>query len=248
MKINQQLYRDYLFKDKTVLRAQYDPELEFYATIKSGNTEKAKELCLTPFTEKKGLGELADTHLQSMKYHFAITMAMLARYCIEGGLDLSTSYTISDFYIRKADHARNTAELNALHMTACMDYTKRMKNLRKEKITSKPIAKCIDYIYDHLHTNITLTELGELTELNPSYLSRLFHKETGMSLLKYVQHTKIETAKNMLLYSSYSVAEIASILAFSDQSYFSEIFKKQTGLTPKQYQSMYLNTSGLTNH
>lgn len=245
MHISKKLYRDYIYKDETVLRAQYDPELEFYTTIKSGNIEKVKELCQVKISEKKGLGELSNQPLQSLKYHFAITMAMLARYCIEGGLDLSTSYSVSDFYIREADRAVSASELDSLHTAACLDYTQRMKNLRKKKITSKPVAKCIDYIYDHLHIRITLAALAELTGLNASYLSRLFHKETGMTVSDYIQQTKIETAKNMLLHSSYSAAEIASILAFSDQSYFTVIFKKQTGLTPKQYQSQYLNASGL---
>ena len=245
MHISKKLYRDYVYKDEIVLRAQYDPELEFYTTIKSGDVEKAKELCLAKISEKKGLGELSDSPLQSLKYHFAITMAMLARYCIEGGLDLSTSYALSDFYIQEADRVSTMDELNTLHTTACLDYARRMKNLRKKRITSKPISKCLDYIYDHLHTRITLSRLAELTGLNSSYLSRLFHKETGMTVSDYIQQTKIETAKNMLLHSSYSAAEIASILAFSDQSYFTEVFKKQTGLTPKRYQSLYLNASGL---
>lgn len=245
MKISNKIYRDYIYKNEAVLRAQYDPELEFYTTIKSGDVEKAKELCLAKISEKEGLGELSDSPLQSLKYHFAITMAMLARYCIEGGLDLSTSYALSDFYIQEADRVSTMDELNTLHTTACLDYARRMKNLRKKKITSKPISKCLDYIYDHLHTRITLSRLAELTGLNSSYLSRLFHKETGMTVSDYIQQTKIETAKNMLLHSSYSAAEIASILAFSDQSYFSEVFKKQTGLTPKRYQSLNLNASGL---
>ena len=222
MKISRKIYRDYVYKDKEILRAQYDPELEFYTTIKSGDIEKAKELCLAKISEKEGLGELSDSPLQSLKYHFAITMAMLARYCIEGGLDLSTSYALSDFYIQEADRVSTMDELNTLHTTACLDY-----------------------IYDHLHTRITLSRLAELTGLNSSYLSRLFHKETGMTVSDYIQQTKIETAKNMLLHSSYSAAEIASILAFSDQSYFTEVFKKQTGLTPKRYQSLNLNASGL---
>ena len=245
MKISNKIYRDYVYKDEAVLRAQYDPELEFYTTIKSGNIEKVNELCQAKISHKKGLGELSDTPLQSLKYHFAITMAMLARYCTEGGLDLSTSYSLSDFYIHTADRANSMDELDELHTTACLDYTGRMKNLRKKKITSKPVARCIDYIYDHLHTKITLANLSELTGLNSSYLSRLFHKETGMTVSDYIQQTKIETAKNMLLHSSYSAAEIASILAFSDQSYFTEVFKKQTGLTPKRYQSLNLNASGL---
>ena len=57
MKISRKIYRDYVYKDKEILRAQYDPELEFYTTIKSGDVEKAKELCLAKISEKKGLGE-----------------------------------------------------------------------------------------------------------------------------------------------------------------------------------------------
>ena len=195
MKISRKIYRDYVYKDKEILRAQYDPELEFYTTIKSGDIEKAKELCLAKISEKEGLGELSDSPLQSLKYHFAITMAMLARYCIEGGLDLSTSYALSDFYIQEADRVSTMDELNTLHTTACLDYARRMKNLRKKKITSKPISKCLDYIYDHLHTRITLSRLAELTGLNSSYLSRLFHKETGMTVTTISSRQRLKLPK-----------------------------------------------------
>ena len=133
MKISRKIYRDYVYKDKEILRAQYDPELEFYTTIKSGDIEKAKELCLAKISEKEGLGELSDSPLQSLKYHFAITMAMLARYCIEGGLDLSTSYALSDFYIQEADRVSTMDELNTLHTTACLDYARRNEKSAQEK-------------------------------------------------------------------------------------------------------------------
>ncbi|MDE6023877.1 MAG: AraC family transcriptional regulator [Lachnospiraceae bacterium] len=237
------VYQEYIRREENILRAPYNPELEFYSVIKSGNVEKTKELCQNSFSSKKGLGELSHSPLQNLKYHFAITLAMLARYCIEGGLDISTSFGVSDFYIKKADMASSPTEIDELHYTACMDYAVRMKNLRKKKITSKPVAKCIDYIADHLHLKITLTALATHVGLNPSYLSRLFKNETGMTVSEYIQITKLDTAKNMLIYSDYSPAEIASILAFSDQSYFTEVFHKYTGLTPKKYQSLHLHES-----
>ncbi len=239
------VYQEYIRREENILRAPYNPELEFYSVIKSGNVEKTKELCQTPFSSKKGLGELSRSPIQNLKYHFAITLAMLARYCIEGGLDISTSFGVSDFYIRKADMASSFTEIDELHYTACMDYAVRMRNLRKKKITSKPVAKCIDYIADHLHTKITLTALACHVELNPSYLSRLFKSETGMTVSEYIQMTKLDTAKNMLIYSDYSPAEIASILAFSDQSYFTEVFHKYTGFTPKKYQSLHLRENAI---
>ena len=125
----------------------------------------------------------------------------------------------------------------------CEDYTKRMKSLRKEKICSKQIAECIDYIYDHLHTRITIETLADHVKLNPSYLSRLFKKEIGTTVRSYIQPTKIETAKNMLIYSDYTLSQISSTLAFPSQSYFTEIFRKKTGLTPTNYRSLYFRNT-----
>ena len=117
----------------------------------------------------------------------------------------------------------------------CIDYAKRMRSLRKNVICSKQVAQCIDYIYDHLHARITVEELAEHVKLNTSYLSRLFKKEVGTSISEYIRRQKLETAKNMLVYSDYRPAQIASTLAFPSQSYFTEIFHKYTGLTPKEY-------------
>ena len=115
-----------------------------------------------------------------------------------------------------------------------------MKKLRKDKICSLPVVRCIDYIHENLHSRITLEELAELAALHPSYLSRLFKKETGVSVSEYIQQLKIDTAKNMLLYSDFTPAKIASVLAFPDQSYFTQVFKKYTGFTPRKFQSMHL--------
>lgn len=234
------VYQEYVNQENNILHAPYNPELEFYSVIKSGDVEKTKELCTESFADKEGLGILSDDYLQNYKYHFCITVAMLARYCIEGGLDIPTAFSISDFYIKKADKAKDIKTLDSLHQSACIDYASRMKNLRKSKIISRPVVRCIDYINAHLHTKITLSQLAEYVKLNPSYLSRLFKQETGETINEYIRHTKLETAKNMLIYSEYSPAEIASILSFPDQSYFTDIFRKYTGLTPKKYQTMHL--------
>jgi len=230
------VYRNYIQLENNILHAPYNPELEFYSVIKSGDLEKTKELCKGSILTKPGLGTLSDSFLRNIRYHFVITTALVARYCIEGGLDLTTSYSLSDFYILKADNAKTPEEIDELHPEMCMDYAKRMKNLRKNKICSKPVAVCIDYICENLHTRISINTLSDLVKLNTSYLSRLFKKESGKTISAYIQDKKIETARNMLIYSDFSPALIASILAFPSQSYFTEIFRKKTGMTPKNYQ------------
>lgn len=234
------IYKEFLRKEENILRAPYNPELEFYSVIKSGDVQKAEELCRDTFTDKKGLGVLSKDKMQNLKYHFVITIALIARYCIDGGMDVSTSYALSDFYIQKADESKTPEALNELHRRAAVDYAERMRKLRKDKICSLPVVRCIDYMQEHLHSRITIEELAEVAELNPSYLSRLFKKETGITVSEYIQQLKIDTAKNMLLYSDFTPAKIASVLAFPDQSYFTQVFKKYTGLTPRKFQSMHL--------
>jgi YesN/AraC family two-component response regulator len=82
---------------------------------------------------------------------------------------------------------------------------------------------------------ITLDSLASQVSLSPGYLSRLFKKEMGMSVSEYISVQKIETAKNMLRYSDYSPSFIASILGYPSQSYFTQCFKKATGVTPKRF-------------
>lgn len=240
MDINRDLfYRDFVQRENNILRAPYNPELEFYSVIKSGNVNKTRELCKQPLLDKPGLGILSNDKLRNIKYHFIITTALVARYCIDGGMDLSVAYNLSDFYIQKADLCKTPQEVSDLHPVMCLDYAKRMRNIRKEKICSKPVADCIDYINDHLHTRITQTCLAKYVSLNPSYLSRLFKKEVGLTLSKYIQLKKLETAENMLVYSDYSPSQISSILAFPSQSYFTEIFRKHTGMTPLKYRAQH---------
>ena len=240
------IYREFIRQEDNILRAPYNPELEFYSVIKSGNIEKTKELLESErLIKKQGLGKLSDDELQHYKYHLVITIAMIARYCIDGGMDVSLAYNLSDFYIQKTDKVKRLEDIDPIHRACTLDYTKRMRALKKDKICSLPVVKSIDYIYDHLHTKITNEELAEHAEVSIPYLCRVFKKETNKTISEYVQNLKIETAENMLIYSEYSPSEIASILAFPNQSYFTEVFRKHTGITPKKYRAMHLRETEL---
>ena len=171
------LYQQYVRRELETYRAPYDPELEFYSYVRQGNTEKVKELCRESFQEKKGLGILSDSPLQNLKYHFAITAAMLARYCIEGGIEVTEAYDLSDYYIHKADLMKSKKEISTLHPQMCLDYTTRMEKMHRNHACSRPVAQCLEYIYDHLHNRITVPTLAAHAGISPGYLSHLFAKE-----------------------------------------------------------------------
>lgn len=164
------LYQQYVRRELETYRAPYDPEAEFYSYVRQGNTEKIAELCHESFQEKKGLGVLSDSPLQNLKYHFTITAAMLARYCIEGGMEVTEAYDLSDYYIHKADLMKSKKEISALHPQMCLDYTTRMEKLHRNHACSRPVAQCLEYIYDHLHNRITVPTLAAHAGISPGYL------------------------------------------------------------------------------
>jgi len=63
----------------------------------------------------------------------------------------------------------------------------------------------------------------------------LFKQVTGISFKEYLNKVRIEEAKSLLEHTDYSIMEIAVACGYSDQSYFTKVFKKATGITPKQY-------------
>lgn len=238
-------YREFILRENNSFHAPFGPEFSFYVAVKNGDVNKVLQLCKDEFSNKNGLGILSDNPLQNMKYHFVVTTALIARYCIEGGMEHEAAYSLSDVYIQMADKCPSIAQISQLHTTMTMDYAKKMKNLQKNRVISKQVVKCIEYIYNNLHKRILISELAEVTGLNASYLSRLFRKEMGFTVTEYIQIKKIETAKNMLKYSNYLLSQIATILAFPNQSYFIEVFKKRVGMTPKKYQDMCFRETGI---
>ena len=119
------------------------------------------------------------------------------------------------------------------------DFTGKMILQKKSSILSRPVMQCVDYIYGHIKERITIQDLSEHTGLSPSYLSRVFKQNLGVSISDYIREKKIEKATHLLRYSDKAVVDIANYLNFSSQSHFIQIFENFTGLTPKKYRDKY---------
>lgn len=231
--INHKLY---LARDSVVEYRSFENEMSFYDAVKNGDLETV-EIEMEKFLREslQGKGVLSDNIVRNLLYHFIISTAMVARFCIEGGMDHEMAYSLSDYYIQKADHCTTTDSLKKLQYTMAVDYCKRMKQMKKVNIYSKNIVRVIDYIYDNLHKPLTVKSIAENVGISETYLSKLFKKETGTSVSAYIRSRRIEAAQNMLKFSEYSYEEISNHLCFSSQSHFTSIFKKETGCTPKVY-------------
>lgn len=99
----------------------------------------------------------------------------------------------------------------------------------------KPIEQVILYIRYHLNQELTLQVIAKEVHLSPKYLSRLFNESVGISLSAYINEERIKKAKELLDYTGDELSEIALAVGFKNQNYFTTVFKKYTGITPKQY-------------
>ncbi len=231
---------EFLNREYNVSHLSYEREMAFFHSIKQGDYAEAQRL-FKPFNCEE-MGKLSDDSLRNLKYHLVITVAFITRYCIEGGMEMEAAYNLSDIYIRSVDKCRTEDEINMLHREVVADYAQRMNIIRKQNRYPKTVTMCLDYIYDNLHRKITLEQLAELVKLSPTYLSKLFHKEVGITVSAYITKRRIETAENMLKFSDYSCLEISDYLCFSSESHFIHAFKKHTGYTPKNYREQFFRS------
>ncbi len=102
-------------------------------------------------------------------------------------------------------------------------------------ISNAAVSQVVDYIDNHLASEISLEQLATLVYLEPTYLSRLFKNETGMTYSDYITFKRMELSKKLLLETRMKINDIALKSGYSNPSYFNMKFKAYSGMTPKQY-------------
>lgn len=211
-------------------------EFLFYRAVATGDVEAVKRNCQQGrFVESEGVGILSRNPVTNLKYHFVITTAMVTRLCRQNGMELEQAFRLSDFYIQKLDDIHTVEGVQGLHDAMVIDYTEKMRRYFRKDTNSKHINACKEYIYSHIKERITIEDLADEFGVSASYLSRLFKKETGISVSAYIRQQTVDVAKNLLRFSDYSMIDIANRLSFSSQSHFIQQFREVVGMTPKKY-------------
>jgi len=97
------------------------------------------------------------------------------------------------------------------------------------------VVKAMEYIKAHYTQNIKSNMIAEYVHVNSSYLSRLFKKETGETITEVINKLRVEKAKELFDNKSIKTYEVALQVGIDDSTYFSQVFKKYTGLSPTEY-------------
>ena len=109
------------------------------------------------------------------------------------------------------------------------------------------IHRCIQYIGEHYSEPITLREAAEHVYLTPPYLCRIFKKETGVTFNEYLNRIRVNKAKELLANRKLRLTDISLLAGFEDQSYFTKVFKRITGMLPSVWREKKLEEETLLN-
>lgn len=94
-------------------------------------------------------------------------------------------------------------------------------------------------IYERYNENISMKSLADDLHVNVMYLGQLFKREVGMTLSRYINQYRLAIAKDLLIASKLSVAQIAVKVGYQNQAYFYRVFKQSEGVSPKEYRQHY---------
>ncbi len=176
--------------------------------------------------------------LRNIKNYLIILNTLLRKAAENGGVHpLHIDEVSSDFALR-IEAAKNPEECDELFSRMIQKYC-RLVNKYSQTNYSLLIQKAVTHIDSDLQGDLTLHSISSLLKVNPSYLSTLFKKETGHTLTEFVNKRRIDRAKQLLTSGNAQIQIISQNCGIVDVNYFTKLFKKHTGFTPKAYRENY---------
>mgnify|MGYP002089734785 FL=1 len=121
----------------------------------------------------------------------------------------------------------------------------RILERRRDTRVDKIAEMVREYVMEHYKERITLGQAAEALNISQGYLSTAFKKQSGESFTNYVSAIKIEKAKELIASHQYMMYEVSDLLGFDTPFYFSKVFKKVTGMSPKEYEAQCLKQKKL---
>lgn len=177
-----------------------------------------------------------DFDIERIRPRIIELIVILSRATIDAGADSREIFLYNDTYLKEVERF-TTIEAMSLWITDIMRRFIEQAFDFAQAHHSDVVYKAMEYIRRNYDRKLTLDEIAQHVYLSRSYLSSLFREEAGQTLFSYLNQVRIEKSKLYLLDPSISLVDITLRCGFEDQSYFTRVFKKATGVSPKKYRS-----------
>lgn len=224
---NEKEYHNNYYKEKLMLEAlqkgilvEFQPRLEDF--IKSGS-----------------FGKMAlSNELRNSKNLLIAATTLFTRSAVKGGMHPESAYELSDRCVQKIEQLQKIDSIVDLLQEIGELFIKRIRAAQNFS-DSTLIFLIQDYIFKNLDESLKLDKMAKKLGYSKNYLCRIFKHSTGQTIIQYANEQKIREVQSQLVFSNKTITEISNMLGFSDQSYLTKLFVKETNLTPSAFRNKH---------
>ena len=227
-----------LMMDMQIMQARYDSENELLQIVSRGQILRAERL-LGGFIPTHFSQRTADP-LRNIKNYCIIGNTLLRKAAEHGGVHpVYLDATSSDF-AKRIESLPAVSSGEDLFADMVRSYCRLVRKHTAQHY-SPPVEKAVLFIDADLSRDLSLRSIAEEINISAGYLSTLFRQETGKTITEYVNEKRIEHAAGLLHSSTLQVQTVAQYCGIPDVNYFTKIFKRYQGVTPREYRKSFKN-------
>lgn len=228
----------YIMEEKRRERAAaypYDKECALLGAMRANNRGEANRL----LNELLGHILLADAaDFSRVKTKISALIVVMTRAVMDNGYDPDAMEDALCAYFERIALIGAMPELCAWLASVMKELMDRAF-LYRDKTHADAICGCVEYIYAHLNEKLDTATLAARAYLSPGYFGRVFRKEMGVSLERFILDARLNKSAELLRYERLKIAEVAQLSGFQDQSYFTRAFRAAYGVSPMQYRRKF---------
>ena len=217
-----------------ILEERYAAENRMMQAVSQGNAHTVEQIFsnASNFVFEKR----ADDPVRNMKNYLIISNTLFRKAAEQGAVHPYYIDGVSTDFAKKIESASTVAETSALMRDMVKKYCS-LVNTHSMRNYSPFVQKIVTTIDSDLTADLSLRSFARILNVNSSYLSVLFKKETGKTLTEYVSQKRMEHAAYLLRTTKLQIQTVAQHCGMYDVNYFAKMFKKITGKTPKEYRN-----------
>jgi YesN/AraC family two-component response regulator len=215
-----------------MMEKRYRYENEIMYAVQKGQIQKAEQI-LSGFNSLSFENRATDP-LRNMKNYSVIINTLFRKAAENGGVHPIYINSLSSDFAKKIELLQSVRDVPKFMIDMFKAYCN-LVNKHSVKDFSPLIQKAIIYIDTDLTENLSLHLIAKKCNVSDGHLSASFHKETGKTITDFINLRKIEHAKKLLKSTNLQIQTISQHCGILDIHYFTKLFKKYEGISPKQY-------------
>jgi AraC-like DNA-binding protein len=226
--------REHIYEDIREIYIREEPEL--LAAIKRGERKKAREIINRVLVGVYFIGRNREDLLKSLILELIV---MMSRAAVEAGADPTTILGTNYRALSNLSQIQDEAALSKWVTEMLEDLISTIQNNQTYPHLVL-LSAALKYMEQNLSQELTREEVAKIAGMSPGHFSRVIKETTGKTFSEILTGYRIARASQLLVRTSKSLVQIALDCGFTDQSYFSRVFRKSKNCTPNEYRKQHI--------